>query len=127
MTVEIRKYTIIYKLLEDVELALKGMLEPVYADRTIGVAEVRKVISVPHIGVVAGCMIREGEVRRNARARVKRGNQVLIENITIASLKRVKEDVREVRAGFECGIGLSNFNDFQEGDHIECYVTERVS
>ncbi len=127
MTVEIRKYTIIYKLLEDVELALKGMLDPVYADRTIGVAEVRQVFHIPRIGTIAGCMVREGEIRRNARARVKRGNQVLIENITIASLKRLQEDVREVRSGFECGIGMSNFNDFQDGDHIECYVSERVS
>jgi translation initiation factor IF-2 len=127
MTVEIRLYTIIYKLLEDIELALKGMLEPVYADRTIGVAEVRQVFRIPRIGTIAGCMVREGEIRRNARARVKRGSQVLIENVTIASLKRVQEDVREVRSGFECGIGMSNFNDFQEGDHIECYVSERVS
>jgi len=127
MNVEIRLYTVIYKLLEDVELALKGMFEPVYADRTIGVAEVRKVISVPRVGTIAGCMVREGEVRRNARARVKRGSEVVAESITIASLKRVKEDVREVRAGFECGIGLSNFNDFQAGDQIECYVSERVS
>jgi translation initiation factor IF-2 len=127
MTVEIRKYTVIYKLLEDIELALKGMLDPVYADRTIGVAEVRQVFRIPRIGTIAGCMVREGEIRRNARARVKRGNQVLVENVTIASLKRMQEDVREVRSGFECGIGMSNFNDFQDGDHIECYVSERVS
>ena len=88
MTVEIRQYTIIYKLLEDVELALKGMLEPVYADRTIGVAEVRQVFRIPRIGTIAGCMVREGEIRRNARARVKRGTQVVADNVTIASLKR---------------------------------------
>jgi translation initiation factor IF-2 len=127
MNVEIRNYTIIYKLLEDIELALQGMLEPVYADRTIGVAEVRQVFRIPRIGTIAGCMVRDGEIRRNARARVKRGGQVLAENVTVASLKRVQEDVREVRSGFECGIGLSNFNDFQVGDQIECYVTERVS
>ena len=126
-SVEIRQYSVIYKLLEDVELALNGMLEPVYAERTVGVAEVRQVFRIPRIGTIAGCMVREGEVRRNSRARVKRGSQVLVENVTIASLRRVQEDVREVRSGFECGIGLSNFNDFQEGDHIECYVTERVS
>ncbi len=127
MNVEIRLYTVIYKLLEDVELALKGMLEPVYADRTIGVAEVRQVFRIPRVGTIAGCMVREGEIRRNARARVKRGGQVVAENVTIASLKRVAEDVREVRAGFECGIGLSNFNEFEVGDQIEAYVTERVS
>ncbi len=127
MNVEVRNYTIIYKLLEDIELALQGMLEPVYADRTVGVAEVRQVFRIPRIGTIAGCMVREGEIRRNSRARVKRGTHVLIENITIASLKRLQEDVREVRNGFECGIGMSNFNDFQVGDHIECYVSERVS
>ncbi len=127
MTVEIRQYTIIYKLLEDVELALKGMLEPVYADRTVGVAEVRQVFRIPRVGTIAGCMVREGEIRRNARARVKRGGQVVAENVTVASLKRLQEDVREVRNGFECGIGLSNFNDFQTGDQIEVYVSERVS
>ena len=99
----------------------------VYAERTVGVAEVRQVFRIPRIGTIAGCMVREGEIRRNSRARVKRGSQVLVENVTIASLRRVSEDVREVRSGFECGIGLSNFNDFQEGDHIECYVSERVS
>src|SRR5262249_923435 len=72
MNVEIRQYSIIYKLLEEIELALKGMLEPVYADRTIGTAEVRKVIRIPRVGMIAGCMVREGEVRRNARVRVKR-------------------------------------------------------
>ncbi|HVU10758.1 MAG TPA: translation initiation factor IF-2 [Phototrophicaceae bacterium] len=127
MNVEIRQYSIIYKLLEDIELALKGMLDPVYADRTIGVAEIRKVIRIPRVGMIAGCMVREGEIRRNTRARVKRAGQVVAENVTIGSLKRLQEDVREVRAGFECGIGLSNFNDFQEGDLIECYVSERVS
>ncbi len=127
MNVEIRLYTVIYKLLEDIELALKGMLEPVYADRTIGVAEVRQVFRIPRVGTIAGCMVRDGEIRRNSRARVKRGGQVVAENINVGSLKRLQEDVREVRAGFECGIGLSNFNDFQEGDQIECYVTERVS
>ncbi|MEP7290461.1 MAG: translation initiation factor IF-2 [Chloroflexota bacterium] len=127
MNVEIRLYTIIYKLLEDVELALNGMLEPVYADRTTGTAEVRQVFHIPRIGTIAGCMVRDGEIKRNSKARVKRNGQVVAENITIASLKRVAEDVREVRAGFECGIGLSNFNDIQDGDHIECYVSERVS
>jgi translation initiation factor IF-2 len=127
MNVEIRSYTIIYKLLEDIELALHGMLEPVFADRTTGTAEVRQVFHIPRIGTIAGCMVRDGEIKRNTKARVKRGGNVVAENVTIASLKRVAEDVREVRAGFECGIGLSNFNDFQVGDQIECYVSERVS
>jgi translation initiation factor IF-2 len=125
--VEIRQYDIIYKLLEDIELALQGMLEPVYADKVIGTAEVRQVFRISKVGAIAGCMVRDGEARRNARARVKRGGQVLAENISVSSLKRLTEDVREVRAGFECGIGLNNFHDFQQGDLIEFYVTERVS
>ena len=125
--VEIRRYEVIYKLLEDVELALKGMLEPVYQDKVIGVAEVRQVFRIPKVGTIAGSMVREGEIRRNARARVKRGGQVLHENVSVSSLKRLTEDVREVRAGFECGISLNNVNDFQVGDIIEFYVSERVS
>jgi translation initiation factor IF-2 len=125
--VEIRQYDVIYKLFEDIELALQGMLEPVYADKVIGVAEVRQVFKISKVGTIAGCMVREGEIRRNARARVKRGGQYLVENSPISSLKRLADDVREVRAGFECGIGLANFSDFEVGDIIECYVSERVS
>lgn len=125
--VEIRQYDIIYKLLEDVELALKGMLDPVYADKTIGTAEVRAIFRIAKLGNIAGSYVREGEIRRNAKVRVKRGNQVLAEGLTVASLKRVQEDVREVRAGFECGIGLNNFPDVRQGDLLEFYISERVS
>ncbi len=125
--VDIRQYTIIYKLLEDIELALKGLLEPVYADKTIGVAEVRQTFRIPRIGTVAGSYVREGEIRRNARARVKREGRVLADNLTVASLKRLTEDVREVRSGFECGISLNGFDDFHTGDLIEFYVSERVN
>lgn len=125
--VDIRQYTIIYKLLEDVELALQGLLEPVYREKTIGVAEVRQTFRIPKVGTIAGSYVREGEIRRNARTRVKRGSKVIVENVTVSSLKRLTEDVREVRSGFECGIGLNGFNDFQQGDVIEFYVSERVS
>ncbi len=125
--VDIRVYNIIYKLLEDIELALEGLLEPTYAEKTIGTAEVRQVFRIPRIGVIAGCYIRDGEARRNARTRVKRGSKVLAENVAVGSLKRMTEDVREVRSGFECGIGLNGFNDFENGDMIEFYVTERVN
>ncbi|NDJ61829.1 MAG: translation initiation factor IF-2 [Chloroflexi bacterium] len=125
--VEIRKYNVIYKLLEDIELALEGMLEPVYEDRVIGVAEVRQVFRIAKIGSIAGCMVIEGEARRNARARVKRGNKTVVESVAVSSLKRMTEDVREVRSGFECGVGLADFEAYQEGDRIEFFVTERVS
>jgi translation initiation factor IF-2 len=125
--VEIRSYTIIYKLLEDIELALKGMLDPVYAPKQIGAAEVRQVFRISKIGAIAGSYIREGEARRNAKARVRRAGKLLIEETTVSSLKRFNEDVREVRSGFECGIGLNNFNEFEEGDIIEFFVMERVN
>jgi len=125
--VEIRTYSIIYKLIESVELALKGMLEPVYEDKTVGVAEVRRVIRVPRLGNIAGSYVLEGVARRNAKARVVRDGEVLAENANVSSLKRFEEDVREVRTDFECGIRLSNFDAFQEGDRIEFYVRERVN
>lgn len=124
--VDIRKYNIIYKLLEDMELALKGMLTPVYAPKTIGVAEVRQIFNISK-GNIAGSYILEGEARRNAKARVRRGGKIIVEEASISSLKRMKDDVREVRTGFECGIALDGFNDFVVGDRIEFFVMERVN
>jgi translation initiation factor IF-2 len=122
--VDIRTYDIIYKLVDEVDMALKGLLEPTYVDVVIGEAEVRAVFSVPKIGAVAGCYVRSGEVRRNARARVLRGDEQLFDG-HVSSLKRFKKDAREVRAGFECGVGLEGFHDFAEGDIIQFYVKER--
>ena len=127
MGVEIRHYDIIYKLFEDVELALQGMLEPVFEDKNIGTAEVRQIFKIPRIGTIAGSYVREGELRRNAKVRVKRGGKVLAENLSVSSLKREKDDVREVRSGFECGISLNNFDAFVVGDMMEFYVSERVN
>ena len=125
--VEIRKYNIIYKLFEDIELALHGMLDPKYGNQVIGIAEVRQTFRIPRGGVIAGCMIKEGEARRNAKARVKRGDKVTVEEVDVSSLKRFQDDVREVRSGFECGIGLAGVSDFQEGDLIEFFVRVRVN
>ena len=124
--VDIRLYDVIYKLIDDVEKALQGLLEPEYADKVIGRAEVRAVFKIGRHGTVAGSFIQEGKITRNALARVIRNGQVLHES-KISSLKRFTEDVREVATGFECGIGVDNFNDFQEGDIIEAYVKERVN
>jgi translation initiation factor IF-2 len=124
-SVEIRTYQIIYKLLEEVEQALVGMLEPVYEDVAIGVAEVRQVFKVGKLGQIAGCYIRDGEARRRAEARVIRNKQILHQG-SVASLKRFQEDVREVRTGFECGVGVAGFSDFKEGDLIQFVVRERV-
>jgi translation initiation factor IF-2 len=123
-SVDIRTYQIIYKLIEDVELALTGLLEPTYIDVEIGVAEVRATFRVRRIGVIAGCYIRDGVARRDAQARAYRGEEELYDG-RVGSLKRFEEDVREVRTGFECGVGLQGFEDFEEGDTIRFYVKER--
>jgi translation initiation factor IF-2 len=125
--VDIRHYTIIYKLLEDIELALQGLLEPEYAPKTIGQAEVRQVFKISKVGAIAGSYMRDGEARRNARVRVIRGGKVIAEDLHVGSLKRFNEDVREVRSGFECGIALEGFTNFEVGDILEFYVMERVN
>jgi translation initiation factor IF-2 len=122
--VDIRTYDIIYKLVDEVNKALKGLLEPTYVDVVIGEAEVRAIFSVPKVGAVAGCYVRDGEIRRNARVRVIRDGEQLYDG-HVSSLKRFKKDVREVRTGFECGVGLEDFDDFVEGDVIQFYVKER--
>lgn len=122
--VDIRTYDIIYKLIDEVDRALKGLLEPTYVDVVIGEAEVRVTFDIPKVGAVAGCYIRQGEARRNARAHVFRGEKQLYDGY-VASLKRFDKDVREVRTGFECGVGLEDFHDFTVGDVIQFYVKER--
>jgi translation initiation factor IF-2 len=125
--VEIRKYNVIYKLFEDLEAALKGMLDPKYEPKSIGHAEVRALFKISRVGVIAGSYILDGEARRSAKASVTRNGKVLAQNLSVSSLKRFNEDVREVRTGYECGISLANFNDFEEGDIIEFFVMERVN
>jgi len=124
--VDIRRYDIIYKLIEDVEKALTGMLEPVYEESVIGHAEVRAVFSIRRRGNVAGCYMTDGEVTRNAMVRVLRDDEELFDS-RLDSLKRFQEDVTEVKAGFECGIGIAGFDDFEERDILEFYVMQRVS
>jgi len=124
--VDVRLYNIIYKLVEDVEKALKGLLEPVYADKIIGHAEVRQIFKVRSVGVVAGCIVRDGLAQRDAKARVRRGEKVIFEG-GLHSLRRFQEDVKEVKTGFDCGVAIEGFGDYKEGDTIEFYVKERVS
>ena len=123
--VSIRLYDIIYRLTEDVEKALKGMLAPEFTERPIGKAVVLQVFSLSKGSKIAGCRVTEGEVRRNAKIRVTRGKDIVYEG-EIGSLKHEKDDVREIRQGFECGIGLKNFNDIQIGDVIDCFVLEKT-
>lgn len=121
--VSIRMYKIIYRLIEDVEKALKGMLEPEYVEVIIGKADVLAIFKIQKIGAIAGCKITAGEFKRNAKARVVRNEEVIHEG-EINSLKHEKDDVREVRTGFECGIGLKGFSDFEVGDTILCFTKE---
>jgi translation initiation factor IF-2 len=123
--VSIRLYDIIYRLTEDVEKALKGMLAPEFTEKPIGKAVVLQVFNLSRGGKIAGCRVTEGEVRRNGKIRITRGKDIVYEG-EVGSLKHEKEDVREMRQGFECGIGLKNFNDVQVGDVIECFVLEKT-
>jgi translation initiation factor IF-2 len=126
MGIEIRTYGIIYELLDDIEQLLVGQLAPEEQEVILGTAEVRAVFKVPRAGSVAGCYVTEGVVQRGARARLLR-NGVVTYTGTVDSLKRFKDDVREVAQGFECGIGLANFNDVKEGDLIEVYEIREIA
>ena len=126
MEVEIKTYNIIYKLFEDVEKAMKGMLAPTYEEVVIGRAEVRETFRIRSVGVIAGCYMRTGEARRSAYARVIRDGTLLHE-ARVSSLKHLQENVREVRQGFEFGVGIEGFQKFQAGDIIEFFVTRKVA
>ena len=123
--VDIRLYRIIYQAIEDVEKAMKGLLAPQYREVILGHAQVRNTFKVSGVGTVAGCYVTDGKVQRNASVRLLRDNVVVFEG-NLDSLKRFKDDAREVAAGFECGVGLEKFNDVKEGDVIECFVNEEV-
>jgi len=123
--VDVRSYDVIYHALEDIEKAMIGMLEPTFEERVIGTAEVRDTFQVPKVGTIAGCSVIAGKVERNARVRVLREG-VVIYTGRIGSLRRFKDDVKEVLTGFECGIGVENFNDIKIGDNLEAYVLDEV-
>jgi translation initiation factor IF-2 len=116
--VEIRYYTVIYQALEDIESALRGLLKPEYEEVELGTAEIREVFRSSKVGNIAGCVVRTGVIRRNAKARLVRDGLVVADNLTISSLKRFKDDANEVREGFECGLTLHNYNNIQVGDTI---------
>ena len=124
--IDIRLYTIIYKLVEDIEAAINGMLDPEYEEKVLGSAEVRKIFKFSKIGNIAGCYITSGIVKNGAMARVIRDGVVIASDEIIASLQREKDTVKEVKKGFECGITLEKFNDFKEGDTIEAYEMVEV-
>jgi len=124
--IEIRTYGIIYEMLDDVELLLVGQLAPVEHEQVLGTAEVRAIFKVPRAGTVAGCYVVEGVVQRGAKARLLRDGIVIHDGL-ISTLKRFKDDVREVAAGFECGMSFENYNDVKEGDSIEAYLIREVA
>ncbi|MBB6672870.1 translation initiation factor IF-2, partial [Cohnella nanjingensis] len=123
--VDVRLHRIIYKVIEEIEQAMKGMLDPVFKEKIIGHAEVRETFKVSKVGTIAGCMITDGKVARNAEVRLVRGGVVVFEG-KIDSLKRFKDDAKEVSEGYECGITLEKFNDLQQGDVLEAFIMESV-
>ena len=123
--VDIRLYRVIYQAIEEIEAAMKGMLDPEFKEVVIGYAEVRQTFKVSNVGTIAGCYVTQGKIQRNAEIRIVR-NGIIVHEGTINSLKRFKDDAKEVAENFECGIGVENFNDIKEGDTIECFVMEEI-
>ncbi len=123
--VDVRLYTVIYKAIEDMELAMKGLLAPEYREVLLGHAEVRNVFKITGAGVIAGCYVTDGKVQRNAQVRLLRENVVVFEG-KLSSLKHYKEDVKDMAAGFECGMSLDGHNDIKEGDVVECFIMEEI-
>jgi translation initiation factor IF-2 len=124
--VDIRYYSVIYDIIDDLRSVLTGMLTPGQREKTLGTAEIRQVFKISKAGWVAGCMVTDGVVRRGARVRLLRDDVVIHEG-NLSTLKRFKDDVREVKEGFECGLALENFQDIKEGDVIECFEIEEVA
>ena len=123
--VEIKQYSVIYQAIEDVETAMKGMLDPKYVERVIGTAEIRQIFRISSVGTIGGAFVLTGKIERNAGVRVIR-EEVVIHEGKLTSLKRFKDDVKEVNKGFECGLQIENYNDIKEGDIIEAFVMEEV-
>ena len=123
--VDIRLYTVIYKAIEDMELAMKGLLEPEYREVLLGHAEVRNVFKITGAGIIAGCYVTDGKVQRNANVRLLRDNVVVHEG-KLSSLRHLKDDVKEMAAGYECGMSLEGHNDIKEGDIVECFIMEEI-
>ena len=124
--VDIRYYSIIYDVADDIKKALEGMLSPELREKILGYAEIRNVFNITGVGKVAGCMVTEGMVKRGAKVRLLRDN-VVIHDGSLGQLKRFKEDVKEVKSGYECGMSFENYNDIQVGDFIECYEVEEIA
>jgi translation initiation factor IF-2 len=124
-SIQIRSYRVIYDIIDDVENAMKGMLDPEFKEVVLGTVEIRTTFKVPGVGIIGGAYVTNGKVVRNAEVRLVRDGIVIHEG-KISSLKRFKDDAREVNQGYECGIGIENYNDIKEGDIIECFQMEEI-
>ncbi|MEE3050268.1 MAG: EF-Tu/IF-2/RF-3 family GTPase, partial [Pseudomonadota bacterium] len=124
--IEIRYYSVIYDLIDDLKKALSGMLAPTIKENLLGYAEIREVFNVSKVGKIAGCMVTEGMVKRGARVRLVR-DEVVIHEGELSQLKRFKDDAKEVKDGMECGMAFANYQDIQQGDMIECFETEKIA
>jgi bacterial translation initiation factor 2 (bIF-2) len=124
--IDIRYYNIIYEAVDEIKAAMSGMLTPDKKEETLGLVEIRQVFRIPKVGAVAGCMVLSGLVRRSAQVRVLRNN-VVIHTGELDSLKRFKDDAREVKEGFECGLSLKNYQDIEEGDQLEVFEIKEVA
>ncbi len=124
--VSIRVYRIIYEVIADVRAAMEGLLEPEVKETPLGKASVRQVFKITKAGIIAGCSVTEGKIQRGAKVRLVRDNAIVYEG-TVSTLKRFKDDVKEVDKGFECGIGLDNFSDIKSGDIMEVFSQEKIA
>jgi translation initiation factor IF-2 len=122
--VDVKTYRVIYEIFDDLKIALSGMLTPEEREKLHGHAEVRQLFKISRVGTIAGCMVTDGHIQRGSKIRLIRDGRVITENLSIETLRRVKEDVREVKAGFECGIKLAGYDDIKEQDRFEAYVKE---
>ena len=124
--VDIRYYSIIYDVIDDMKNLLGGLLAPEIREKQIGYAEIREVFGISKVGKIGGCMVTEGEVKRGAKVRLLRDDVVIHEG-SLKTLKRFKDDVREVQQGYECGMAFENYDDIKEGDMVECFEVETIS
>ena len=122
--IDVRLYDIIYNAIDDVSLAIKGMLKPVYEEKVIGHLTIKQIFKASSVGNIAGCIVNDGEITRNSKVRLYRGDSMVFEG-ELSSLKRFKDEVKEVKNGFECGLVIEGYNDYQVDDRIECYIMEQ--
>jgi len=124
--VEIRTYRVIYEIFDDMKKALSGMLEPEVREKLHGHAEIRAVYKFSKVGSIAGCFVTDGHIQRGSKIRLIRDGKIITEDLGIETLRRVKDDVKEVKTGFECGIKLAGYDDIKQGDRLEAYVRETI-